>query len=187
AGSTHTGEEAQLLVAHRRVLASCAGALLVIAPRHPERAADVSTLCRKSGIGFRFASDTAPPGDDVQVLIVDTLGELVYFYAVALAVFVGGSLVPAGGHNPVEAILAGAPVISGPYTDNFRSIYHDLIQGNAAQEIDTERELAERVCAYISDAAQRKAAVAAGLMLVDNNRGALQHCLQLLEKKLQSE
>jgi len=184
AGSTHSGEEAQLLAAHRRVLESCDDALLVIAPRHPERAGDISALCRKSGIEFQFSTGTASLGSDVQVLIVDTLGELVYFYGAALAVFVGGSLVPAGGHNPVEAILAGAPVITGPNTDNFKNIYQDMIHNNAARMIETEQALADLICEWFSDAEQRKNVVEAGLREVERNRGALQHCLQLLENAL---
>ncbi|GMQ88138.1 MAG: lipid IV(A) 3-deoxy-D-manno-octulosonic acid transferase [Gammaproteobacteria bacterium] len=184
AGSTHAGEEAQLLAAHRRVLKSCANALLVIAPRHPERAGEIAALCRKSGIGFQLSTKTASLADDVPVLIVDTLGELVYFYGVALAVFVGGSLVSAGGHNPVEPILAGAPVITGPNTDNFKSIYQGMIHSNAGQMIETETALAYLVCEWFKDAEQRKTVVEAGLRLVEKNRGALQRCLQLLENTL---
>jgi 3-deoxy-D-manno-octulosonic-acid transferase len=181
AGSTHSGEDAQLLAAHRRVLESCNDALLVIAPRHPERAGEISALCRESGFDFQFSSRLTSLASDVQVLIVDTLGELVYFYGVALAVFVGGSLVPAGGHNPVEAILAGAPVISGPNTDNFKNIYRDMIHSEAARVVETEQALADLVCEWFSDAEQRKNVIEAGLRLVEQNRGALQHCLQLVE------
>jgi len=184
AGSTHVGEDAQLLATHRRVLESCAGALLVIAPRHPERAADIFVLCRQSGFESRLVSEMTSLAADVQVLIIDALGELVYFYGTALAVFVGGSLVPAGGHNPVEPVLAGAPVITGPNTANFSTIYHDMIHNHAARMIETEKGLADQVCEWLSDAAQRRATVEAGLTLVGNNRGALQHCLQLLDNKL---
>ena len=184
AGSTHSGEDAQLLAAHRRVLESCDDALLVIAPRHPERAGEISALCRKSGVESRFSTGTASLGNDVQVLIVDTLGELVYFYGVALAVFVGGSLVPTGGHNPVEAILAGAPVITGSNTDNFKSIYRDMIDSKAARMIETEQALADLICKWFSDAEQRKNIVDAGLRLVEKNRGALQRCLRLVENAL---
>jgi len=184
AGSTHEGEDAQLLAAHRRVLETCAGALLVIAPRHPERASEIFTLCRESGFNFRLHSEAVSLADDAQVLIVDTLGELVYFYGVALAVFVGGSLVPAGGHNPIEAILAGVPIVTGPNIDNFESVYKDMTHCGAARMIETENALADQVYAWFSDAEQRKIDVEAGLSLVEKNRGALQHCLQLLEKTL---
>jgi 3-deoxy-D-manno-octulosonic-acid transferase len=184
AGSTHEGEDTQLLAAHRRILETRAGALLVIAPRHPERAAAISTLCRKSGFDSRLYSETASLADDVQVLIVDTLGELVYFYGVALAVFVGGSLVPAGGHNPIEAIRAGTPIVTGQNIDNFEGVYQDMIHCGAARMIETENALADQVCVWFSDAEQRKIDVEAGLSLVEKSRGALQHCLQLLEKTL---
>jgi 3-deoxy-D-manno-octulosonic-acid transferase len=184
AGSTHSGEDAQLLAAHRCVLESCNDALLIIAPRHPERAGEISALCRESGFDFQFSSRLTSLASDVQVLIVDTLGELVYFYGVALAVFVGGSLVPTGGHNPVEVILAGAPVITGPNTDNFKNIYRDMIHSKAVRMIETEQALADLICEWFSDAEQRKAVVEAGLKLVERNRGALQHCQQLLENTL---
>ena len=184
AGSTHEGEDAQLLAAHRRVQESCAGALLVIAPRHPERADEISALCRKSGINFQLASGLASPAGNVQVLIVDTLGELVYFYGVALVAFVGGSLVPAGGHNPVEPILAGAPVITGPNTDNFKNVYQDMIRSDAVRMIETGQALADLICEWFSDTEQRRNVVEAGLRLVEKNRGALQHCLQLVENTL---
>ena len=184
AGSTHKGEDTQLLAAHRRVLESCAGALLVIAPRHPERASEIAALCSESGFNFRLSTEVASLADDVQVLIVDMLGELVYFYGVALAVFVGGSLVPAGGHNPIEAILAGAPIVTGPNIENFEGVYQDMIQCGAARMIETEHALADRMCAWFSDKEQRKIDVEAGLSVVENSRGALQHCLQLLEQTL---
>ena len=131
-----------------------------------------------------FSTGTASLASDVQVLIVDTLGELVYFYGAALAVFVGGSLVPAGGHNPVEVILAGAPVIAGSNTDNFKNIYRDMIHSKAARMIETEQALADLICEWFSDAEQRKNVIEAGLRLVEKNRGALQQCLQLLENAL---
>jgi len=184
AGSTHAGEDAQLLAAHRRVLESCAGALLVLAPRHPERAADISVMCRRSGIESQLSSGMTPLPDAVQVLIVDTMGDLVYFYGVARAVFLGGSLVQAGGHNPVEPVLAGAPVITGPNVDNFKSIYQEMIGSNAAQMIDTEMALADLICEWFTDAEQCAAVVEAGLKLIEKERGALQHCLQLLEEYL---
>lgn len=184
AGSTHEGEDSQLLEAHRRVLESFDNALLVIAPRHPERADEITALCRKSGMHFQVSSGAESLANDVQVLIVDTLGELVYFYGAALVVFIGGSLVAAGGHNPVEAILAGSPVITGPNVDNFHNVYQDMIRNGAAQVTDTEIALADLVCEWFGDADRRRAFVDSGLRLVEANRGALQRCLQLLENTL---
>jgi len=184
AGSTHRGEEAQLLAAHRQVLAAWPGALLVIAPRHPERAGEVAALCAGSGMVSRFSSALTTPGEGFQVLIIDRMGTLLSCYGVAQAVFVGGSLVAAGGHNPVEPLCAGAPVMSGPHTDNFSALYDDLLRSNAVCVVRTQQELAEQVCTWFGDPAQRKAAVEAGKALVERNRGALQHGLRLLEGHL---
>ncbi|HHH43583.1 MAG TPA: 3-deoxy-D-manno-octulosonic acid transferase [Gammaproteobacteria bacterium] len=181
AGSTHRGEETQLLAAHRRVLADWPGALLVIAPRHPERAAEVAALCAGSGLASRFSSAMSTSGDGFQVLIIDRLGVLLSFYGVAQAVFVGGSLVAAGGHNPVEPLCAGAPVMTGPHTDHFSALYQDLLRSHAACRIRTGLELAEQVCDWFGDTAQRQAAVDAGRVVIERNRGALQHALRLLE------
>ena len=181
AGSTHAGEEVSVLAAQQRVLQSRDDALLVIAPRHPERAREVADQCEQSGLTYRLFSDIGQYMDcDIQVLVVDTLGELVYLYGVAQVAFIGGSLVDAGGHNPIEAVLAGAPVISGPQRDNFSDVYAALQQAAAARFVDSEVALAEQVCAWLADAALRKTVNEAGRSVLEQNRGALKQSLDLL-------
>ena len=184
AGSTHRGEEPQVLDAHRRIVQLHADALLIIVPRHPERAKELAVLCQQTGLLFKYFSSMSAPLETARVLIVDTLGDLVYLYGLAKAAFVGGSLTGKGGHNPLEALLAGAPVISGPSVDNFQAIYRQLLSVGAVEMIHTEAELAERVCGWFVDTARRNAATEAGLRVIRQNQGSLQRCLDLLRNEL---
>ncbi len=134
AGSTLEGEEAALLDVWPQLLAVDPNLALVLAPRHPERFAAVAALLQQSGLAWnrrsdwRGASQRAPssrcrPG---QVVLLDTIGELASVYSLAAVAFVGGSLVPAGGHNPLEPAQFGVPIVMGPYYANFRAITEDL-------------------------------------------------------------
>jgi len=180
AGCTHGGEESQVLDAHRRILQRHTHALLLIVPRHPERAKEVGLLCQRAGMGFQYFSRMSVPLEGARVVIVDTLGDLLYLYGLAKAAFVGGSLTGKGGHNPVEALLAGTPVITGPSVCNFQAVYQELVNAGAVQMIRTEAALADRVCAWFVDGPRRDAAVEAGLRVIAKNRGALQRSLVLL-------
>jgi len=184
AGSTHGGEDRQVLDAHRRILQLHAHALLLIVPRHPERAKEVGRLCQRAGMAFQYFSCMPAPLDGTRVVIVDTLGDLLYLYGLAKAAFVGGSLTDKGGHNPVEALLAGAPVISGPSVSNFQSVYQQLVDAGAVEMIRTEAALADQVCDWFVDRLQRDAAAESGLRVIGENRGALQRSLVLLRGEL---
>jgi 3-deoxy-D-manno-octulosonic-acid transferase len=179
AASTHDGEEAVALDAHVALLKQYPDALLLLAPRHPERAASVVRQCRSRGLNCRLLSAAASA--DASVLVVDELGLLVYCYAIADAAFVGGSLVDRGGHNPIEALLAGAPVISGPHTDNFAGVYRQLQAAGAAQSIDAATELSARLADWFSDVPARNRAISAGQRIVQENRGALGRVLALID------
>jgi 3-deoxy-D-manno-octulosonic-acid transferase len=117
-------------------------------------------------------------------VIVDTLGDLVYLYGLAKAAFVGGSLTDKGGHNPVEALLAGAPVITGSSVCNFQAVYQELVNAGAVEMIRTEAALADRVCGWFVDGLLRDAAAETGLRVIGKNRGALQRSLVLLHNAL---
>jgi 3-deoxy-D-manno-octulosonic-acid transferase len=186
AGSTHGGEEQQVLDAHRRILQVHTHALLLIVPRHPERVKEVGLLCQQAGMGFQYFSSLSVPSEGFQVVIVDTFGDLVYLYGLAQAAFVGGSLTEKGGHNPLEALLAGAPVVTGPSVCNFQAVYQQLVNADAVQMICTEEALAEWVCGWFVDGQRRDAAVEAGLQVIAENRGALQRCLALLHSELEA-
>ncbi len=184
AGSTHEGEETQLLAAHRRVRQTFSRALLIIVPRHPQRASAVGRLCAQEGVGFQYLSQLSAPLDGSQALIVDTLGDLVYLYGLARVAFVGGSLAARGGHNPLEPVLAGAPVVVGPDVSNFQAVYRELISAGAVKVIHTEAALADRVCGWFADRGRRDAAVAAGLRVIEKNQGALRRSLDLIHAEL---
>lgn len=180
AGSTHAGEEEAVLGAHRRLLASFPEALLLLAPRHPERATEVLRLCEREGWSCRRLSGSQSGDGDVQVVVVDLLGELVYLYGAAQAAFLGGSLVQRGGHNPLEAVLAGTPVLSGPSVANFADVYERLFTAGAARLVEDEQALAGRLGEWFSNEAARRQAAEAGLEVIEHNRGALQRTLDIL-------
>lgn len=181
AASTHEGEEAVVLEAHAELLRHYPQALLILAPRHPERAGTVSRQCHDKGFSCRFSSESA--FDGVSVVIVDELGLLVYCYALADIAFVGGSLVEKGGHNPIEAVVAGAPVISGPSVDNFADLYAQFLQAGAAFTIRSATELSARVLQWLGDAQARARAVSAGREVAGKNRGALARVLAVIDSQ----
>jgi 3-deoxy-D-manno-octulosonic-acid transferase len=194
AGSTHAGEEPIVLAAHRQLLGPQPRALLILAPRHPQRfAAAAASIAAHD---FRFvrrsataSGDEAPagnaPGDvtdgDYQVLLLDTLGELADFYAAADVAFVGGSLVPIGGHNLLEPAVVGLPVLSGPEQFNAPRIAEALGAQGALTLVHDAAELSAALARLLSDQQARAQQGAAGRAVIDANRGALGRLLQLIE------
>jgi len=160
AASTHPGEDEQVLAAHRVLLQAQPQALLVLAPRHPERAGAVAELVERNALqALRRSSLSAAPGlppDDLaspadsSVLVVDTLGELMNFYAACDIAYVGGSLVPNGGHNPLEPLVLGLPVLSGPQVFNFREVYAELQALHAATMVNSDQTLGRQLVASLA-------------------------------------
>jgi len=186
AGSTHGGgEEQAVLEAHRQVRAAHPGTLLVLAPRHPPRFNEVAQLLETAGVSFvRRSTADAGSGADRAVLLLDSLGELLGFYAAADVAFVGGSLVPIGGHNLLEPAALGVPVLTGPHTFNSEQIAQLLIARGAAEVVHDASELGARVSELIADPQRRERMGAAGRASVDSNRGALEKLLALIEPLL---
>jgi len=184
AGSTHPGEEALLVAAHRKVLNKFPRARLLVAPRHPERAQGVALLFRQEGFNARLYSESGSLGETDDIIIVDVLGALCYLYAVANVAFIGGSLCATGGHNPLEAVLAGAPVVTGPAVSNFTDVYEKLITEGAACMVATAAQLGDAVCDWFEHEGARQAAAQAGLKVVEENQGAMQRTLAILEDSL---
>jgi 3-deoxy-D-manno-octulosonic-acid transferase len=185
AGSTHAGEEQALIAAQRAVLQVHPDALLVIAPRHPPRFAEVAQLLAASGL--RCARRSQPDelaAADCQVLLLDTLGELVVFYAAADVAFVGGSLVNIGGHNLLEPAALGVPVLTGPHNFNSIDSARLLIGAGAAQVVNDASELGGRVSELLGDARERARLGALARDCVAANRGALGKLLGLIEPLL---
>ncbi len=189
AGSTHDGEEVYLLEAHRRLREGrFPQALLVLVPRHPERFAAVARLARRHGLRTALRSETRERALDpeVEVLIGDSMGELMLFYGAADAAFIGGSLVPKGGQNLLEAAALGRPVVFGPHMFNFRDIARLALERGAGVQVEDAAGLAEAIGDFLGNADQRFAAGEAGRQLLEENRGALARTMALLAPLIES-
>lgn len=180
AASTHEDEEAPVLEAHRLLRERHADALLLWAPRHPERFRAVTQRAREAG--FRVASRSADvwPPPDTDVFVIDTLGELTSFYACASVAFVGGSLQPIGGHNLLEPAATGTAILSGPQLHNFVDIAHRLREAQAMRMVDDAASLAQALAALFDDAGAREAMAANAARLLEDGRGALDRTLALI-------
>ena len=178
-------EEQMVLQVFRRIKASTANPLLVIAPRHPERFAEVAQLARDQAFVTAKRSDLpidAEPRADVVVL--DTIGELAQVYQIATAVFVGGSLVDTGGHNILEPAVYGKPIVFGPHMHNFKEIAEAFIAQDAAVQVSGVRELEDALLALLTDPVRRARLGAAARALVESNRGAKDKCLAIIAQLL---
>ena len=188
AGSTHEGEESMMLTAHRQVLAVQPEALLALAPRHPQRFEAVAALLDQQGMAHVRHSHSVQPAQAAraQVLLLDTLGELIDFYAAADAAFVGGSLVPVGGHNLLEPAALGRPIATGPHQFNGADIAQLLVTRGAVRLVHNAAELADTLITWLHDPAQRARVGALGEAVVAENRGALERILALITPLLRS-
>ena len=186
AGSTHEGEEAAVLEAQRQVRRLHPDALLVIAPRHPARFAQVAQQLAQAGVAFGRRSDGGGAAGAAAsvVLLLDSLGELLDFYAAADVAFVGGSLVPVGGHNLLEPAALGVPILTGPHNSNGAEVARLLVASGAAEIISSPQELGARVSTLLSDPAQRERMGLQGRAAVAGSRGALSKLLALIEPLL---
>ncbi len=186
AGSTHDGEEEIVLDVHARLMKHFPGAVLLLVPRHPERSRDVAKICRSKGLEFQVLSEVhSPLVGEMEVLIVDQLGMLVYCYGVAGAAFIGGSLVDHGGHNPVEAVLAGTPLISGPGIGNCRALYDRLCAVGAAKIVATGDALLAGLQGYLGEPEKSRQLVEAGRKLVREGDRVLEPLMRMFEDTLQ--
>jgi 3-deoxy-D-manno-octulosonic-acid transferase len=187
AASTHGDEESRVLGIHRELKSKPAfsNALLVVVPRHPERFQPVVKICQRLNYKVALRSQHSGPLDpSVDVLLGDTMGELMLFYGACDVAFIGGSLVPTGGHNLLEAAALGKPVVFGPHMFNFAEIAQLTLERGAGVQVRDSHELLEEITAFLSDANKRDRAGEAGRKLVEENRGALQRTMKLLEPLL---
>lgn len=179
AASTHEGEEEAALAAHERLLATHPQALLILVPRHPQRFDGVARLIEKSGLrSVRRSSGEAPA--DLQVLLGDSMGEMFFYFAAADVAFVGGSLVPVGGHNVLEPAAIGLPVLFGPHMHNFLGARDLLLNLQAAMECADATQLTHKLDQLLGNPGLRHIMGTAGRSAVASNRGALRHLLTLL-------
>lgn len=171
AGSTHPGEEALILDAVMPLRQVYPDLLLVLAPRHPDRCADVSQLLTQRGIEFCRRSAQQTPQRKQTVWLLDTLGELSLFYGLADIALVGGSWIPRGSHNPLEPVLFGVPVLTGESVFNFATINEGLRTAGALRRV-TRLELGKAIHTWLRDDEARQRAGAAGRQVLLDNQGA---------------
>ncbi len=184
AGSTHEGEDLPVLETHVELLASHPELLLILVPRHPERFDSVFQLAdaRLNTQRRTRLADEEKLLAEIQVLLLDTIGELSRFIDICDWVFIGGSLVPVGGHNILEACQAGVPVIYGPHMENFREVAKIVSAGDAGLQLRDASELTAVCRDLLNDADRRERMGAAGLALMKKNRGALARTLSMIER-----
>jgi 3-deoxy-D-manno-octulosonic-acid transferase len=182
AASTHEGEDEVVLEAHRRLLANHPDALLILVPRHPERFNSVFELCQREGFATVRRSTGANVDAQTSVLLGDTMGELLFLYALADSAFVGGSLVANGGHNLLEPAALAKPVISGPHLFNFLDIAAQLREAGALAEVDDAEGLAVEVQRLFELPRDAQRMAEAGLAVMRRNQGALQRLLDGLAR-----
>lgn len=181
AASTHDREEKMVLYAHRQVQKSFPRAVLVLIPRHPERFAAVRTHLYKEGFRFVSRTDGLPCTSDTEVYLVNTMGEVSLFYAAANVAFVGGTLVPIGGHNLLEPAALGRPVITGPYLFNTQDIADMFERLGASITVNNAGQLGTAVADLFSNPELAEDIGAHGMEIVRQNRGSLERLLTLLE------
>lgn len=180
AGSTYELEEQQVLQAHRAVLEAHPKALLVLVPRHPRRFEAVAEWLRREQVPFARHSRADPVTEETQVLLVDAMGLLLDFYAAGDVAFVGGSLVPVGGHNLLEPAALARPILTGPDHANAREVLQALLAAQAARVVRDAAELGRAVTELLRDAAARQNMGAQGLQVIAQGRGSCARLLALL-------
>ena len=180
AGSTHRGEEEAMLRAFQAARRSAPDLVLLLAPRHPERLAEVEGLLAQERIPWVRRSRL--PGEELQpVILLDTMGELARVYAAGTIVYIGGSLVPIGGHNVLEAAAHARPVLFGPHMGNFAEMARLFLEEGAGLQVRDANELGEQIIRLLADPGTASRMGQAGRGIVDAHRGASRRTVDLLE------
>ncbi|MDF2182406.1 lipid IV(A) 3-deoxy-D-manno-octulosonic acid transferase [Neptuniibacter sp. CAU 1671] len=188
AGSTHEGEERLLLESLQLLHKAFPTLLLVLVPRHPERFESVATLVNATGLCLSRRSQGQPVSEDTAVYLADTMGEMMLFYQAADLVFVGGSLIERGGHNPLEPAALGKPVLMGPHCFNFQSITQMLAEAGGLIPVADVDELTRQLGLWLEQPALAKQVGQAGAAFVAQNKGALERLyLLVLEAMLKDQ
>jgi 3-deoxy-D-manno-octulosonic-acid transferase len=188
AGSTHAGEEESVLEAHRAARRRHPELGLILAPRHPERVPGVLDLIRARG--FEAVKRSQLPAGQVEgaaIVVLDTVGELAQLYSIADVVFVGGSLVPAGGHNMLEPAIRRKPVLIGPHTENFRDAAALLLEGGGARRVADGAALAREVTQLLDDSALRTKIGESAYAAMAARHGAVRETLELIARLVPPE
>ena len=184
AASTHPGEEDMLVDTHRALAGVFPSLLSVVVPRHPDRGATVARTVGATGLRVGLRSHEELPTATTDIYIADTMGELGLFYRLAPIVFMGGSLVPHGGQNPIEAVKLGASIVHGPHVFNFSDVYEALDKAGGARVADNHEALVKQLGRLLADPAAREISVAASTRVVEQLGGALERTMAALEPYL---
>lgn len=184
AASTHPGEDAPVIAAHAALARSGAKLLTILAPRHPERGVAVASEIAQAGLRFSRRSLGEPIASDTDIYLADTIGEMGLWYRLADVAFLGGSMVPHGGQNPIEPVKLRVPVLHGGHVDNFRDVYDALAAAEAATLVHDSAGLAEAVGRLIGDRERRERMAGDALACIGRLTGALERTLQALEPYL---
>jgi len=185
AASTHPGEDEQILTAFAQVRQQVDNALLVLVPRHPERFDSVFELCVARGWQVQRRSSGIAPGPADDIVLGDTMGELLLLLSCATVAVIGGSLVNHGGHNVLEGSAWGVPVVTGPHMFNFAEISDLLVAAEAMIKLSAADQLGDCLVELLSDPVKRRAMGEAGQQVVADNRGAKKRLLKLIDAQLQ--
>ena len=180
AGSTHAGEEVQIIEGFEKILRKRNSLGLMVVPRDPNRAQDVVRIGIETGCKSVLYSDLNGNGAPPDIVVVDRMGLLRDLYALADIAFVGGSLVPLGGHNPIEPAALGKPLLWGPHMYNFTEMAGAFISQNAAHVINGPEEFEQRVLYWLSEPEASKTAGEAALELVRQNRGSAEKIMEII-------
>ena len=179
-GSTVAGEEEILLDSWKQILREHSGAVMVLAPRHPERFGEVAELLRTRHISFWRRSGWSGEPLSGSIFLLDSIGELASLYTLATIAFVGGSLVPRGGHNILEPARFAKPIVVGPFTENFRDIVEEFRKGNALR-IAQPSAIAETFLNLLASGAEQRAFGQQALAVFSAHPGATDRTLAALE------
>ena len=185
AASTHDGEDQQILDAYKTVQAKHDNLLLVLVPRHPERFDSVHELIQSNQLGVVRHSQQTATSSDTQVVLGDTMGEMMTFFAAADIAFVGGSLIERGGHNMLEPAVLGLPVLSGKHVFNFQDISDSLTKAEGMELVSSSSQLATAVQNLLEERPLYDAMSHNAKAFVDSNRGALAKTLDIIATQLQ--
>ncbi len=181
AASTHDGEEKIILDAFDKILQKKPQCLLIIVPRHPERSASIRELCVRRNLNVVCKSDNSACDENIQIYILDTLGELPMYYAAADVAFVGGSFTEIGGHNMLEPASLGVPVLMGTHVFNFQEISQLLLDEGVAWKVANADELSNKVCGLLDDANLRHNTGERARNIVLKNRGNVKEVMRLIQ------
>lgn len=184
AASTREGEEEIILKAHQEILKKYPQAILILAPRHPDRVNKVASLCDARNFKYIKRTENRSFSSEYSVYILDTLGELQLHYAASQVAFVGGSLVNTGGQNMMEPASLALPVISGPHTYNFTEVTQLLSENDALVVVSNAEDLATKVSALLSDANHRHNIGEKGRKVIEENKGNLKRLMQIIRPYL---